>query len=1063
MASFIVQSKINLFKKQFGAGHYELAKWAVFPVGITVDMLYQLWSNFKEDFKDKEHPIHIVSVSDILLSPFFKPIGNGIFEPDKEVRTTLLEELRAEDLSDTEGGLRLQNLAFFVSDYARQCLLGEQYASFRETLLWNAQATLNPAAALSDISRMMQASLLKNNRTEILRLRELLELFAIQEKGQTATKDSTFNNLLQYSVALKGGFMNASAPQIQQKMDGLGLVLHTEPMANTERIQLPASLVGKGILQKMVLDKPKNQEKKRQVLAMLVGINDYTAPLPQLKGTGNDIDLIEKYLKERFSKEQEAKSKEQGAKGKEQEAKSKEQGAKGKEQEAKSKEQGAKGKEQEANVIEIDLPMLKTTKLFNQTATKAGILEQFKFLASQAQDDDFVFFSFSGLDTEIDEKKPVVEVDISSNMGSNIGDNIGSQQSYSNAPPPPPQYQQAYQELPTKKVGIFMTYDSRNVGEVYENYLEGNDFLEIVKAHPRVNFVFWLDCCKSYSFFAETTPNMLSINACSDGQTAKETTIEGKTQGAFSYHAVKKLTDSPQISYSKLIADVTKSILKTIKDQTPFIQSVDENKGKVFLQDSFIEAKNTKGGKKTTLVVVSNPAFSNYFKNKLDTQTHNYSDSRTYSFEKQDTLFALYDSIKELSMSQEDYANLEKAQNVFIVCNYYSTTLKRFLENKPNVIVFMGCSEGEEGITNDYDDGKKYDSPNEKYSCGLFIKTFIEILDKNKERTLNYSELFSEVYKAVSLKTDAQRPQLLTFGKTDLSLPFLNGAFKTEPKNTEGVSAPRLQIGMTESIDEKERKRIFDVFQKAGGSLFFDLAKDNVGVDYLLCEEEGLIYLKTPYDDAPVFGKANNYDLIPLFNNIDSVANWHFTLDMKPKAQEKTIHEVDIDFYKVNKMQKMSDVWQDWKVPIVIECEPNKEAEIKLKITNKSPRDMWVSTLYLGKDFGVTNQFLAKKLLKISESAWMEYENQQTLPLIIQEEYLSQNKKQITEYIKVFISETEFDTADFNREGLTFEQRGITRGIGSRAVISQHTLENITMKTVIYTLKIKEDSPRMAS
>jgi hypothetical protein len=1053
MANYIAQSKITLFKNQFSAGHFELAKWAMFPVGVTADMLYQLWSNFKEEFAGP--PIPMVAVSDVLLSTFFKPIGKGIFEPDKEVRTALLEELR----QNTEGVTRLQNLAFFVTDYARQRLNGEEYASFRDTLLWNADATIHPAAALRDISRRMQASLETNNRTEILRLRELLELFAIQEKGVEAAKDSTFNNLLQFSIALKGGFMNASAPQILQKVDNLGLVLSTEKLDNAEKIQLPTSLVSKGVLQKMTLKKADSATKQQQILAMLVGVNDYVKPFPSLKGSGNDVELLEKYLKERFEKPIEQATEKPNTS-----SRRSKKATKGMYEQA-AEIETEQPIEQAVDIEKMDLPTLKITKLFNQSATKSGILEQFKFLASQAQADDFVFFSFSGLDVDAvpnadktidDNSFSSIDYNANSNVGSNVDNNVGSNVYGTNAPPPY-QSQNTYKESEKPvKIGLFMPFDGRKIGDKYENYFTGDDLLETVKMYPAVNFVFWLDSCKSYCFFQEILENMVVLNACSTEQTAKELQFEKKTQGAFTALMVQELRASKPLTYAKLIANINKKITKVVDEQTPFVQAIAGNDAKIFLQESLQKRADTEGSKKPTVVFNTHPIFRDYFKNKLNTKDFNYSNSRDYAFEENDTLFAIYDNFGELKMSEADYKNLLSAKNIVIICNYLLTTLTRFLENKPNVIVFMGWSEGEEGKIGSYSDGKKYGATRDTYECGLFIKTFVDTLERNKERTLNYTHLFSEVYRAMALKTDAQRPQLLTFGTPDLTQPFLNGALQIV--ENEPISAQRLQVGIAETLDEKERQRILAHFDKTGKSLFFDLLPTASNVDYLIEQAEKQLFLRTPYDPSPVFAKEDGYNLDGFFNNIDAVANWYFTLELKQKTVETNPNDVLIEFYKINKNNNLKDVLEDWKVPIVLEVGANEQSLIKLKITNTSDKNLFISVLYLGKDFSVTNQFLRLKEIIQGASIYPEYENAAELPMFFDEKYAHQNKKQITEYFKIFVSEKRFDTDAFNRDGLSLDKSsGPTRSIGRRSALqtSQDT-ENMVLKTVILTLKLVE-------
>ena len=282
--------KITQFTKQFTAAHLEFAKLAAFPIGVTVDMLYQLWYNFK----DRIDGLPMLSVSDVVLSPLFRPMGNGIFEMDKEMRSLLLDQIRV----DTEGVQKLNELAYFTQSYAQKRLNTERYASFRETLLMNAAATLDAKETLKAIIKRLQENQKANNRSEVLRLRELIELFAIQEMGKSAVKDSTFYPLLQYSIALKGAYINAPVHQIQQKFEsithvkGLSINISKDPTPTAEMLQLPRSLVEKGILQKLNTINEQDDVTKTQILALIVGVNEYQS-FSLLNGAVNDAHKIE--------------------------------------------------------------------------------------------------------------------------------------------------------------------------------------------------------------------------------------------------------------------------------------------------------------------------------------------------------------------------------------------------------------------------------------------------------------------------------------------------------------------------------------------------------------------------------------------------------------------------------------------------------------------------------------------------------------------------------------------------------------------------------------------------
>ncbi len=1085
MSELLAKSKINLFKDQFKnePAYFELAKLCAFPIGVTVDMVYQLWYNFKDSF-NATASIPMIVVSDLVLSSLFKPVGNDIFEQEKNIRTLLLEELRQSD----GGLLRLHELANFIRQYAAQRLNGNHYTSFRETLLWNADATDNPIATLNAIVQRLRESQTVDNRAEILRLRELLESFAIQEKGKDAVNSSAFYPLLQFSIALKGGFVNAPENQIQQKVKDTGFSISLEELPNSSLLRLPSNLVNKGILQVMPFKKPDTPTKKSQIWAMLVGINDYKDSFPKLQGSGNDIDAIDNFLTANYNKPD-------------------------------------------------DTPV-KISKLFNEQATQRGVLEQFKFIASQAATNDFIFFSFSGLDTEIP------NAPISTPNGS-YNSNINTQQ-------------QQTPEAPKKNIGILLLSDAKQVNEKEpEGYLRGDDLLTVVKAYPNLNFVFLLDCCKAFNFFLETPDNMISLNACSVGETAKEMQIDGKTQGVFSYEIVKKLNDNAQISYDELISAVSEATKKQVKDQTPFIQGALINTKKIFLKEEFEKEIEID---KTAIAfafdtVGDETVFQKYLTSRAVADNWNIADLSRH-FKPKDLVVAFHYSVETSDEKIELYL---KAPNLFVICNEYSPALIKILEPHPNAILFFGCSEGEKSASTLYMDGKKYGMPEDKYSSAIFTGTVIEILERNVDTTMSYSGLFSEIYKTLALKTDKQRPQILAYGKADVSQPFMNGALKmiekpvdnsniidvvqnlvaaakldeavatfttwaishnsdinlinslkliqsqlSKNKNDEALgiissidaltakskvasdllslltsnvnsssTAPRLQIGFSEKITAEDKTQIKKTFADQGNSLFFELTDAVSGSDYLIDYENPndlkpgygshRIILRTPFDDAPVFAKTNFDNLVPFFNNIDTVANWHFTLDIKSDEAQTSGDSISTDFYIVNAAAKDGADLQDSNQPIILEIGRGKNALIRLRICNNSPDPLCVTIIYLSKYFQVSDMFMRERILQPKEEVWMQEptSNSKDISFYLSDDYFKEGRTQITEYFKVFASKYLLHTETLNRAALSFEQKPASRDIGSRSDLTirdtsgfSNSASIVKIKTLILNLKV---------
>ena len=349
MADLITTSTIKAFQNRqlpgYGEGQYVLALYASFPVGYTADMLYQIRKNFWND--ERYEPIPLVAINDLLMSPLSRSVGNGIFEMDEKVRHELLEEFR------TKYDDRFYEMAQFLHEYAKERLSEPRYRQFRETLKMNANATLNPVESLRAISEKLQQALQQNNRAEVMRLRELLETFARQEKGSDNMEESTFFPWLQYSIALKGGYMDVPDHMVKEKIeqarsaDNKGFKFYLEkPDKDAVSVPLPESLFKKKIIEKrenILIDKDAPGANIATIRALLIGISNYRSnPQWRLRGPVNDVDLIRNFLLEKYP------------------------------------------------------TRTKIQTLCDEEATKQGILEHFHAQIMRSRPNDFIFFAFSG-------------------------------------------------------------------------------------------------------------------------------------------------------------------------------------------------------------------------------------------------------------------------------------------------------------------------------------------------------------------------------------------------------------------------------------------------------------------------------------------------------------------------------------------------------------------------------------------------------------------------------------------------------------------------------------------
>jgi tetratricopeptide (TPR) repeat protein len=195
-------ARVITFSQKFGEIYLDLACHAAFPLVLTPDLLYRIWSIFVPQAP-------WTSVSDILLSGLCREVGHELYEMDLTVRELLLEELKQNDRFGLE---RLNGLADFLIEYVAHQLKSrdQEEAHLAEAQRWTALAYTRPSAAAREIA-MALSKLRPEDEEELFRLSSLVETFA--------TSLGEFGLLLSYTrsmTRLVYGDIKGAAEQIDK-------------------------------------------------------------------------------------------------------------------------------------------------------------------------------------------------------------------------------------------------------------------------------------------------------------------------------------------------------------------------------------------------------------------------------------------------------------------------------------------------------------------------------------------------------------------------------------------------------------------------------------------------------------------------------------------------------------------------------------------------------------------------------------------------------------------------------------------------------------------------------
>lgn len=283
-------------------GHWLFACHAAFPVLLTPDLLYKLWTNFRTYPGPGNQELHIpyLAVSDLLLSNLIREAGPDMYEMLPGVRFALLQYLQKD--TRVEGANRISEIARFVGRYIDDCLQGTDARTsvFRETQQWAIQAYLDPNAAIRKIYEELQQAIDRKDDYEKLKLHSRLERLQQQYSMKLQV-----NTGVDYAKKLEHllNFTTGTKELLYQREESAITAFSQIPEPDYSTISTTGGIKGTLTIPKSVGGKLTREKKGpghdgEQIYALLVGIDKYQNPqISQLNGCVNDARNMADYLR----------------------------------------------------------------------------------------------------------------------------------------------------------------------------------------------------------------------------------------------------------------------------------------------------------------------------------------------------------------------------------------------------------------------------------------------------------------------------------------------------------------------------------------------------------------------------------------------------------------------------------------------------------------------------------------------------------------------------------------------------------------------------------------------
>ncbi|MBC7773947.1 MAG: hypothetical protein H7246_00810, partial [Phycisphaerae bacterium] len=240
-------------------------------------------------------------------------------------------------------------------------------------------------------------------------------------------------------------------------------------------------------------------------------------------------------------------------------------------------------------------------------------------------------------------------------------------------------------------------------------------------------------------------------------------------------------------------------------------------------------------------------------------------------------------------------------------------------------------------------------------------------------------------------------------------------------------------------------------------------------VEYIIQVSDNTYFLNRTNNATPLFQSAQGSDKAiasSFLRKLEKVANWHQTLTLSNPETSIRDAEISIELLQLKEARKDHEMDNDvplasvdWRAnPAVFSYfQKDLKPAFQLKLNNTGPRALWVSILYLGSDFSITNQLLPKALLDAGQEIWVQEivrgQSFRTIPLQIEGKQLSQGITSVDEYMKVIISTEELNTDFYHQAGVAAgTETGATRVFGRTEMPEE---KDWATKTIWFRIVIK--------
>ncbi len=279
---------------------------------------------------------------------------------------------------------------------------------------------------------------------------------------------------------------------------------------------------------------------------------------------------------------------------------------------------------------------------------------------------------------------------------------------------------------------------------------------------------------------------------------------------------------------------------------------------------------------------------------------------------------------------------------------------------------------------------------------------------------------------------------------------------KIYPARLVSSGVPKIIIAFAPDSEE-QGVSILDSQLSLKPSIFFTFSKSSKDAQFLIHAKNGAYYLSGPLDNKPLFKKIHGYkteNALKFIGEFEKVIHWQQILELSHSNSGISSENIKINLLRSKVSEDNMDFEMvNWQEPGLfkygIEKGSFKNPTFRLSIKNTDFRPVWVSVLYLGVDYSISNILMASERLSAGKEAWCGFNQDghfnKNIPIVVLDSLHKQGITKSTNYLKIIVSTSAFVTDQFNQTGI---QLDTVRGSENRAAKKRARKQDWLIQTI---------------